>query len=152
MNTQLVWFKRDLRVHDNAALAHAAALGPVMCVFIVEPSYWRSQDASQRQFDFLHECLRDLFVQLKACGVRLQVLTGEVTEVLDRLYQAQAFSHLHAHEETGNALTYERDKTVAGAPRVTCSGTSTAKTAWCADCPAATSGARCGHSACKRRS
>ena len=113
MGTQLVWFKRDLRVHDNAALAHAAALGPVMCVYIVEPSYWRSPDASQRQFDFLHECLRDLFVQLKACGVRLQVLTGEVTEVLDRLYQAQAFSHLHAHEDTGNALTYERDKTVA---------------------------------------
>ena len=97
-----MWFKRDLRVHDNAALSSAAALGPVMCVYIVEPSYWRSPDTSQRQFDFLRECLRDLFVQLKACGVRLQVVTGEVTDVLDRLHQAQAFSHLHAHEETGN--------------------------------------------------
>ena len=55
MRTQLVWFKRDLRVHDNAALSSAAALGPVMCVYIVEPSYWRSPDASQRQFDFLRE-------------------------------------------------------------------------------------------------
>ncbi len=113
MGTQLVWFKRDLRVHDNAALAHAAALGPVMCVYILEPSYWRSPDVSQRQFDFLRECLRDLFVQLKACGVRLQVITGEVTEVFERLHQAHAFSHLHAHEETGNGLTYERDKAVA---------------------------------------
>jgi deoxyribodipyrimidine photo-lyase len=113
MGTQVVWFKRDLRVHDNAALACAAALGPVVCVYIVEPSYWRGPDASQRQFDFLRECLRDLFVQLRACGVRLHVITGEVTEVLERLHQAQAFSHLHAHEETGNGLTFERDKAVA---------------------------------------
>ena len=113
MGTQLVWFKRDLRVHDNAALTTAAALGPVMCVYIVEPSYWRCPDTSQRQFDFLRECLRDLFLQLKDCGVRLHVLTGEVTEVLDRLLPAQAFSHLHSHEETGNGMTYERDKAVA---------------------------------------
>jgi deoxyribodipyrimidine photo-lyase len=52
MGTQVVWFKRDLRVHDNAALACAAALGPVVCVYIVESSYWRGPDASQRQFDF----------------------------------------------------------------------------------------------------
>ena len=113
MGTQLVWFKRDLRTHDNAALACAAALGPVMCVYIVEPSYWRSPDTSQRQFDFLRECLRDLFVQLKAYGVRLQVLTGEVTDVLARLQQAHPFSHLHSHEETGNGMTYARDKAVA---------------------------------------
>ena len=39
MGTQLVWFKRDLRVHDHAALAQAAKQGPVLCVYIIEPSY-----------------------------------------------------------------------------------------------------------------
>jgi deoxyribodipyrimidine photo-lyase len=113
MGTQLVWFKRDLRTHDNAALSAAAALGPVMCVYIVEPSYWRCPDASQRQLDFLHECLRDLYRQLKACGVQLQVVTGEVPDVLERLHQSQSFSHLHSHQETGNGMTYLRDKAVA---------------------------------------
>jgi deoxyribodipyrimidine photo-lyase len=113
MGTQLVWFKRDLRVHDNAALASAAALGPVLCVYIVEPSYWRCPDASQRQFDFLRECLRDLYRQLHTLGVRLHVLTGEVPEVLERLHQQLGFSHLHSHQETGNGMTYQRDQAVA---------------------------------------
>jgi len=30
--TVVVWFKRDLRVHDHAPLAHAAAHGPVLCL------------------------------------------------------------------------------------------------------------------------
>ena len=113
MGTQLVWFKRDLRVHDHAALAQAAAQGPVLCVYIIEPSYWAAPDASQRQFDFVRECLRDLYRQLKACGQVLHVLTGEVTEVLEQLHQQQAFSHLHSHQETGNGLTYRRDLAVA---------------------------------------
>jgi deoxyribodipyrimidine photo-lyase len=113
MGTQLVWFKRDLRAHDNETLASAAAMGPVLCVYIVEPSYWRCPDASQRQFDFLRECLRDLYRQLHTLGVRLHVLTGEVPEVLERLHQQLGFSHLHSHQETGNGMTYQRDQAVA---------------------------------------
>jgi len=30
----LVWFKRDLRLHDHPALCHAAGLGPVLPVFL----------------------------------------------------------------------------------------------------------------------
>jgi deoxyribodipyrimidine photo-lyase len=113
MGIQLVWFKRDLRVHDHAALAQAAAQGPMLCLYIIEPSYWCAPDASQRQFDFVRECLRDLYRQLKACGQVLHVLTGEVPEVLSQLHAQQPFSHLHSHQETGNGLTYRRDLAVA---------------------------------------
>ena len=37
---QVVWFKRDLRVEDHAALAHATAAGPVLCVYVVELEHW----------------------------------------------------------------------------------------------------------------
>ena len=70
MTTQLVWFKRDLRAHDNAALMNAARLGPVLCLYIIEPSYWCNPDSSQRQFSFLRECLRDLYLQLQALNGR----------------------------------------------------------------------------------
>ncbi|HBP78091.1 MAG TPA: hypothetical protein DD685_04185, partial [Halomonas sp.] len=30
---QVVWFKRDLRIHDHAPLANAAAAGPVLPLF-----------------------------------------------------------------------------------------------------------------------
>jgi deoxyribodipyrimidine photo-lyase len=33
----IVWFKRDLRVQDNAALALAAASGPVLPIYFAEP-------------------------------------------------------------------------------------------------------------------
>ena len=113
MTTQLVWFKRDLRAHDNAALTNAARLGPVLCLYIIEPSYWCNPDSSQRQFSFLRECLRDLYLQLQALNAKLYVVTGEVVDVLERLHQLQPLAALHSHMETGNALTFERDKAVA---------------------------------------
>lgn len=113
MTTRLVWFKRDLRVHDHAALAQAAQLGPVLCLYIIEPSYWQSPDSSQRQFIFLRECLRDLYMQLQALGAPLVVVTGEVVEVLERLHQNSPLIEIYSHQETGNALTYARDLAVA---------------------------------------
>lgn len=113
MGTQVVWFKRDLRVHDHEALVQAAAQGPVLCLYIVEPSYWQGRDVSQRQFDFLRECLRDLFRQLRPLGLRLHVVTGEARQILSRLHLDCPFTHLHSHQETGNLVTYRRDIAVA---------------------------------------
>ena len=51
----LVWFKRDLRIHDHAPLvAAAAAAGPVLPLYIIEPenlalempSIWHDPDGS----------------------------------------------------------------------------------------------------------
>jgi len=113
MNTRLVWFKRDLRAHDHEALTKAAQLGPVLCLYIIEPSVWLSPDSSQRQFVFLRECLRDLYRQLQLLGARLYVVTGEVVDVLNRLHQSLPLAEIYSHQETGNALTYARDLEVA---------------------------------------
>ncbi|MEL6889913.1 MAG: deoxyribodipyrimidine photo-lyase, partial [Pseudomonadota bacterium] len=51
--TSVVWFKRDLRVSDHPALARAAALGPVIPLYVFEPGYWAEPDVSGRQFDFV---------------------------------------------------------------------------------------------------
>ena len=39
----VVWFKRDLRVCDHPALAHAATQGDVLPLFVFEPGYWSAQ-------------------------------------------------------------------------------------------------------------
>ena len=70
MSFSVVWFKRDLRVHDNEALFKALEEGPVLCIYILEPSYWRGADASKRQLNFLRESLLDLAKQLKAIHLR----------------------------------------------------------------------------------
>ncbi|GCB04439.1 cryptochrome/deoxyribodipyrimidine photo-lyase family protein [Ralstonia sp. SET104] len=113
MTFTVVWFKRDLRVHDHAPLFHAARQGAVLCLYIVEPSYWAQPDAALQHYLFLQECLHDLDEQLRACGATLQVAVGEVTEVLARLQASAPFTQLVSHEETGNGHTFDRDRAVA---------------------------------------
>jgi deoxyribodipyrimidine photo-lyase len=108
----VVWFKRDLRIHDHAALAEALRHGPVLCLYVVEPGFWAAPDAARQHYGFLLESLRDLYRDLRKIGATLQVATGKVTDVLDRLHALAPFSRLYAHEETGNGLTFQRDMAV----------------------------------------
>ena len=108
----VVWFKRDLRLHDHAALTQAALHGPVLCLYIIEPSLWVAEDAANQHYQFILESLIDVDAALHRRGGALHIVTGEVVATLDKLFAAQPFSALFAHEETGNALTYQRDREV----------------------------------------
>jgi deoxyribodipyrimidine photo-lyase len=88
------------------------ATGPVLCLYIIEPSLWAQPDASAQHYAFIKECLRDLAGELKQRGGRLHVRTGEAVEVLNALFELAPFTSLHAHEETGNAASYTRDRAV----------------------------------------
>lgn len=68
MPNSVVWFKKDLRVHDHAALAAAVKRGRVCCLYIIEPSLWRSPDASTQHYEFTLESLRDLYLEIKRLG------------------------------------------------------------------------------------
>ena len=111
---RIVWFKRDLRVHDHGALA-AACLGggPVLPLYIFEPGLWALPEHSGRQFAFLQECLGELDQALKARGSGLVVKVGEATDVFGALHKTHGVEAIHAHEETGLGWTYDRDKAVA---------------------------------------
>jgi deoxyribodipyrimidine photo-lyase len=105
----VVWFKRDLRVHDNAALNAAAASGaPVLPLYILEPELWREPEMAGRHFDFLLECLNDLDAALQARDAGLVLRVGEAVQVLHELHAAHTINALHAHEETGLLWTYAR--------------------------------------------
>lgn len=112
MTYSIVWFKRDLRLHDHSALKAALDRGPVLCVYVVEPTIWAQSDAANQHYQFLLESLRDLYAELKRRGGQLYILQGEMSEVLDELMARAPFTALFSHEETGNALTYERDMAV----------------------------------------
>jgi deoxyribodipyrimidine photo-lyase len=109
---QILWFKRDLRLQDHAALAGAAENGPVLPLYIVEPDYWRLPDISRRHWHFIHDSLVDLNHALAPLEGALLIRIGDVLAVLDDLYQRIGAFTLWSHQETGNAWTYERDKQV----------------------------------------
>ena len=109
----LVWFKRDLRVHDHAplvaALAHTDALG----LFVIEPEWLQSPECDASHVDFVLGCLEELRSALALRGLPLLVRVGSAVDVLAQLHHELAFTHLLSHEETGPGWSYVRDVQVA---------------------------------------
>ena len=105
----LVWFKRDLRVHDHAplvaALAHTDALG----LFVIEPEWLQSPECDASHVDFALGCLEELRSALALRGLPLLVRVGSAVDVLAQLHREVAFTHLLSHEETGPGWSYMRD-------------------------------------------
>lgn len=112
MSYNVVWFKRDLRLHDHAALQQASRNAPVLCLYIIEPSLWAAADVATQHYRFLCECLFDLQAALRKRGGNLRIEVGEAVDVLDRLWHESAFDALFSHQETGNWLSYQRDLAV----------------------------------------
>ena len=112
MSYSVVWFKRDLRAADHAALHAAAQRGSVLCLYVIEPSIWAQPDVAHQHYLFLLESLRDLDTDLRRLGGQLHVVAGEFVASLARLFIANPFNAVYAHEETGNDNTYKRDLAV----------------------------------------
>ena len=113
MRYELVWFKRDLRWQDHAALTEASARGPVRCIYVLEPELWLQADTALQHFEFIRESLAALDQALGLHGGCIEIHTGELPDVLSKIWHEAPFSGLHSHQETGNGFSYERDLKVA---------------------------------------
>jgi deoxyribodipyrimidine photo-lyase len=112
MSVGLVWFKRDLRLRDHAALAEAARCERAFAVFIIEPAWLQSVECDPRHVDFLLRSLAPLQIELKQRGLPLLLRIGEAVQVLESLRREWGVTHLFSHEETGPAWSYARDISV----------------------------------------
>lgn len=73
MAIHLVWFRFDLRIHDNLALA-AACRDPqakVVGLFIATPEQWRQHNMAPRQAEFIWQHLQALRLSLAGRGIEL---------------------------------------------------------------------------------
>jgi deoxyribodipyrimidine photo-lyase len=105
---QVIWFKRDLRISDHIPLQRAAASGPVLCLYVIEPALWQQTDRSARHAHFIVQSLLSLHKSLRELGGALTVVRGDVITQLEAIAATQPFA-LHAHEETGSKWTFARD-------------------------------------------
>ena len=110
--THVVWFKRDLRIGDHLPLFEAARRGPVLCLYVYEPELY-NEEVDPSHLEFINQSLLDLDSKLREIGGRLTYRVGETTRVLEALHAQLGPFTLWSFEETGNALTYRRDKRVA---------------------------------------
>jgi deoxyribodipyrimidine photo-lyase len=111
---EVVWFKKDLRVTDHQALWQARQRGPVLGLFVVEPSWLSSAEFSTRHLNFALQSLRELKINLERLGIPLWVAHQEIIPCLHSLRQQFAFKRLYSHQETGLLWTFQRDLQVKG--------------------------------------
>uniref|UniRef100_UPI0025FDA5F4 deoxyribodipyrimidine photo-lyase n=1 Tax=Nocardioides sp. TaxID=35761 RepID=UPI0025FDA5F4 len=69
-----MWFRRDLRLGDNPALLEAAADGPVLALFVLDPALWGPAGPTRRAY--LAASLDALDASLRERGGRLCVRRG----------------------------------------------------------------------------
>ena len=92
---KLVWFRQDLRLTDNPALA-AAADGPVLCVYVLDDTAAGSWAHGGAQRWWLHHSLASLATSLAARGASLHLAKGDAREVIPRLAAAIGAGEVHA--------------------------------------------------------
>lgn len=86
----LFWFRRDLRLHDNAALWKALKSGlPVVPVFIFDPVILsKLEDSDDARVSFIHSVLTALDAQLRELGSTLQSFYCTPHEAMQQLHQS----------------------------------------------------------------
>ena len=94
--TSLLWFRQDLRLHDQPALAAAIERGAVIPVYVLDdetPGEWRIGGAQRW---WLHGSLASLDAALRKKGSRLILRRGRAAEVLKSLLAETGAERVHA--------------------------------------------------------
>jgi deoxyribodipyrimidine photo-lyase len=94
--TAIVWFRRDLRLHEQPALAAALhAGGGLAPVFCLDDRLLHGRHASGPRTQFLLECLADLDESLRALGSGLIVRHGPPERALAELAREVGAREVH---------------------------------------------------------
>ncbi len=118
----LVWFRRDLRVDDQAALYHALrSARKVWCVFVFDRAILDVLPRADRRVEFIRDSLAGLDAALSSLalshgsdGVQLIVRLGDVRQLLPAVASELGVQAVFAnHDDEPYAL--QRDTQVRGA-------------------------------------
>ena len=96
----LFWFRRDLRLDDNHALARALTeVGDVVPVFIFDRSILDPLPRQDRRVEFIHAAVTSLKARLRELGSDLIVRHGDAVTWIARLAGEHKVSAVYANED-----------------------------------------------------
>ncbi|VTU35566.1 cryptochrome/photolyase family protein [Variovorax sp. RA8] len=111
----LMWFRRDLRVDDNAALYHALrACRQLLCVFVFDRAILDALPRADRRVEFIRESLVELEAELRTLGGGLIVRHAVAEEEIAPLARALEVQAVFANRDDEPAAL-ARDAKVLGA-------------------------------------
>src|SRR5581483_11831880 len=103
--TILVWFRNDLRVHDNEILLEAIKKADkILPVYCFDPFYFKTTSLGLNKTGnirarFLIESVADLRENLRKLGGQLIVRTGNPAEIIPQLAQQYSVNEVYHHRE-----------------------------------------------------
>lgn len=92
---RIVWLRRDLRLSDQAAFAAAAAVGPVIPVYILDDETPRHRAMGGASRWWLHHSLKRLDASLREKGSRLILRRGKCDEHLAKIAEESGAVQVH---------------------------------------------------------
>ncbi len=95
----VMWFRRDLRLADNPALLEAAADGPVLALFVVDPNLWH--ESGLARVNYLSSSLAALDRSLRDRGGSLEVISGDPTSAVVEAAREVGASRVHLAADYG---------------------------------------------------
>ena len=95
------WFRRDLRLEDNAALYHALkSPWPVVPIFIFDHNILdKLEDKADRRVDFIHRALAHIQDALVQKGSTLEVFYGQPLQVFTQLLKKYSIQQVFANHD-----------------------------------------------------
>ena len=100
---QSMWFRADLRLHDNPALHYATQSGPVVAIYALCEQQWDIHSLSMHKREFIVAQLRRLKSDLEKLNIPLFIINGHdfksLPEVLLGFWQAHAIDSIFFNDE-----------------------------------------------------
>ena len=114
IETAILLFNRDLRVHDHPALAAAAEAERTVPLFVFDERLLGSRFAAPNRVAFMLEALHDLDESLRRMGARLYVRRGDPVREAIALARECGATALHVSADW-SAYARERERRLARA-------------------------------------
>jgi len=97
----IFWFRRDLRLQDNAGLYHALRAGkPVLPIFIFDKDILGDlEEKTDRRVEFIHLALQEIQQQLLRIGSTLDVRYGLPVEIISGLIKEYQVENIFANHD-----------------------------------------------------
>ena len=97
----IFWFRRDLRINDNAGLYHALRSGKnVQPIFVFDEQILNKlTDKTDKRVQFIHQTLLEIKSELNEMGADLWVFYGNPLEVFKNLVVKHTIQSVFANRD-----------------------------------------------------
>ena len=107
----IVWLKRDLRLHDNEAITNAIKSDKkFLILYAFENILLNDEHYNNRHWDFIKQSIVDINKELENYNTKVLSVQSDIIGLLNQIQNFYKIDTVFSHQETGILITYNRDK------------------------------------------